>query len=122
MIDLALTGSRGRVWSINNSHAIILFRANVAFAADPEARKLLKMSMNKLQECYHWDKRKAFHAFTFANQAVQLWGVVNDVETKAYLQQAKLWLTESLSDEPWNRACRYLLPRVTATLAQAEDQ
>ncbi|MDB6056464.1 MAG: hypothetical protein JWO95_308, partial [Verrucomicrobiales bacterium] len=112
MIDLAITSSRGRVWSIRNSHAIILFRANIGFADQASARKSLKKSMDTLAECYKWDRRKAFHAYSFGQQAVQLWNYIKDTETEAFMHQAKVWLAEALVEEPWNRQCRYLLPQI----------
>lgn len=116
MIDAAITASQGRVWSIRNSHAIILFRANIGFAHIEAGREQLKKSMETLVECYRWDKRKSFHAFTYAQQALQLHEKEQSSVVEGYLRQAKTWLTEAVKEEPWNRQCRYLLPRIIAII------
>ena len=112
MIDAAITASQGRIWSIRNSHSIILFRANIDFAHTETGRAQLKKSMDTLVECYRWDKRKAFHAFTFGQQALQLYEKEDSLIVMGYLRQAAIWLAEAVREEPWNKQCRYLLPKV----------
>ncbi len=119
MIDRAITASAGRIWSIRNSHAIILFKANIDHAKDPSARASLAQSMHILTECYRWDKRKPFHARIFAEQALQYWREVSqDEEAREYLQTAQKWLQEETRRAPWMRDIRKLLPEVTTALGQ----
>lgn len=119
MIDLAITASQGKSWSIRNSHAIVLFRANIGYAEQEKARSSLKRSMDTLKDCYKWDRRKAFHAFTYAQQALDLWVRIRDIETASFLAQAKTWLLEAIRDEPWNRQCRYMLPKIDKAIASS---
>ena len=71
MIDRAIIASGGKIWSIQNSHAIILFKANISHSDNPQAKQALQDSMNILTSCYQSDKRKPFHALTFADQAIK---------------------------------------------------
>jgi hypothetical protein len=100
-IDLALAESRTRNWSIGNSHAIILFRANIGYAADPEARKTLDRSMTILGDCYRSDRRKAFHAMTFADFALKYDDAYRDAKAHSYIEQACEWLRDERVREPW---------------------
>lgn len=118
MIDRAITVSGGRIWSIRNSHAIILFKANISHYDKPIARETLNQSMEILTYCYEWDKRKPFHALTFADQALQYWKVYKDERAKEYLKTAALWLGDEAQRSPWNRQIRRLLPAVKRKLDQ----
>jgi tetratricopeptide (TPR) repeat protein len=99
-IERALAESRGN-WSIRNSHAIILFRANIGFASDQSARTELDRSMDILKECYYSDRRKAFHAMVFAELALKYWTAYCDSQALEYLQHAEQWLDEQRGVEPW---------------------
>jgi len=101
-IDRAKAEASPYNWTIRNSHAVILFRANIDFAGDkPEVRAQLDASMQTLSECYHSDRRKAFHAMTFADQALRYWDVYRDKSARAYLEKAQQWLAEQRKREPW---------------------
>ena len=95
-------------WSIRNSHAIIHFRANIEFANDPNARKTLDDSMEVLRQCYHSDRRKPFHAMTFADLALRYWNAYRDDQAREYLKYANQWLTEQREKEPWLDVSRLL--------------
>jgi hypothetical protein len=116
MIDRAINASGGKIWSIKNSHAIILFRANINHSNHPNAKQSLKKSMDILTECYNWDKRKPFHALTFAGQALQYWEVYGDEEAFGYLQTAKKWLVSEEQRSFWNRNIKRLLTRIDRAL------
>jgi tetratricopeptide (TPR) repeat protein len=116
MIDKALTVSGGRIWSIRNSHAIILFKANIGHFDKPNARNTLRESMKILTECYKWDKRKPFHAITFSDQAIQYWKAYRDEEALQYLRTARKWLDEEFRIAPWNRSLKRLLETITKNL------
>lgn len=116
MIDQAVIKSGGRVWSIRNSHAIILFKANIQHANDPMALRTLQQSMEILTECYRWDKRKPFHALAYADQALELWNVLGDDAAIGYLETARKWLLDEAKRSAWNRGVKRLLPIIMKRL------
>lgn len=116
MIDRALTACEGRLWSIRNSHAIILFRANIEHHDKRMARPTLDESMGILAECYNSDRRKPFHVKTFAGQALQYWRVYGDSSARDYLITAKEWLNEERDKSPWNRDVRRILREIEKVL------
>ncbi|MCU1302938.1 MAG: hypothetical protein JWQ87_3222 [Candidatus Sulfotelmatobacter sp.] len=117
-IDEAIEASGNRIPSIRNTHAIILFKANISvpdFGSELVAGTL-KRSMDILAECYKYDKRKGYHALTFADQAVQYWQVYGDSLAKSYLETAKKWLIEESKRSPWHRGVKRLLRSVEKEL------
>jgi hypothetical protein len=112
MIDRAIVESGGRQLTIRNSHAIIMFRKNIEYSSDPAARQSLRESMATLTECYEWDKRRLFHAVTFARQALEFFRAVGDDETRDYLATAKAWLEEEMKTTPWSWEIKKLLPEI----------
>ena len=100
-IDLALAEAGGKNFTIKNSHAIILFRANIGFAEKPGVRVELDKSMKILMDCYSSDRRKGFHALTFAHNAVQYWDIYRDDVAKRYLDYASQWLVDQKKLQPW---------------------
>jgi len=112
MIDRAIVESENRKWSIRNSHAIIMFRANIELSDKATARQSLKRSMETLTECYKWDNRRLFHAITFSDQALDYWRVFGDQDALNYLQTARSWLEEEQKTSPWSRRLKQLLPEI----------
>ena len=100
-IDRALAQSGTYNWTIRNSHAIILFKANIGFWQESSARKTLDDSMAILNLCYREDRRKAYHAVVFSDHAVQYWKKYRDETAKTYLEQAREWLDVVREEEPW---------------------
>jgi len=118
-IDEAVTQSGGKIWSILNSHAVILFRANIGRPpTDPTVQRTLQRSMDILSRCYNDDKRKTYHALTFADQSIQYYGVYKNDEALEYLTTAKKWLTEEAARSPWNKNVKRLHSEVSRKLAQ----
>jgi len=119
-IDKAVTDTNRRVLSIRNSHAIILFRANIEIAGDsPTRHQTLKQSMDILAECYKFDRRKTYHAVVFADHAVQYWDVYGSDAGHKYLETAKEWLVAELRSAPWNRKIQRLDRLVTDRLGKS---
>ncbi len=108
LIDDAIIRSGGKIWSIRNSHAIILFRANIAFANDEGARETLKRSMSILSDCYNSDKRRIYHALTFADLAIQYARALRDADAMNYLRTAQAWLIDEEKHSPWSREAKRL--------------
>ncbi|MDT7541783.1 MAG: hypothetical protein QOE33_1687 [Acidobacteriota bacterium] len=119
MIDRATVTSGGRIWSIKNSHAVILFKANIEHAFKPGARETLRQSMRILTECFRWDKRKPYHALVFAEQSLQYWEVYSDGDAIDYLTTARQWLVDEQKRSPWQTRIKYLLPDITRALESA---
>lgn len=120
-IDRAIRQSGGGVWAIRNSHAIILFRANVGkSASNPAVRELLDESMKILTDCINKDKRKIYHSKVFADHALQYFQVYGDNVAADYLQQSMQWLTsERDSGRLWSRSSERLLRQVQTAVSQS---
>jgi hypothetical protein len=118
-IDEALRRSSGRVFSIRNTHSVVLFRANIAEYDDDSGEVLasLRRSMSILQECYRDDRRKYGHALTFARQAINFNERYGEVGFE-YLETAELWLDEELKVTPRAREMSKLLRDVKARLGR----
>jgi len=109
MIDQALVASAQRIPSIRNSHAVILFKANIEQPeTDGTVQRTLQESMEILRECYRYDKRKAYHATTFADQALHYDGRFGREQSEEYLQTASAWLAEEAKRSPWHREVKRL--------------
>lgn len=93
-----------------------MFKANIELHSKPNAREALKQSMGILEECYTWDKKRPFHALTFAGQALKYWHVYGDGDVRRYLEQARNWLSEEHRVSPWNRSISQLLPKIERLL------
>jgi len=103
-IDEAIVQSSGKIWSILNSHALILLRANIRHrSSDPVVQETLKKSMDILSKCYNEDKRKTYHALTFADHAVRYYRIFQNEAGRGYLETARIWLQEERQRVPWNR-------------------
>lgn len=111
-VERALAEGGSANWTILNTYAIILFRRNIKFADDRLARPALQESMDLLARCYASDRRKGFHAKTFADQAIQFWEAYHDVTAAKYIRLAHTWLGEAGEKEPWDRG----IPRLRRTV------
>jgi hypothetical protein len=116
VIDEALTKTTGRNFTIRNSHAHILFKANEnRNPCDPVVEQTLRESMEILAQCYMSDRRKAFHALTFAEQAIKFSQIYGLQSAGDYLKQAKKWLREEQIRSPWHRKVTYMLRDIERT-------
>lgn len=122
-IERAVRKTEYRVFSIRNSHAIILFNANIDLARrDPrnfDIRKTLDESMSILEDCYRREHiaRKTYHALTFGNQALDYWHVYRDDTAKHYLETAITWLHDEKKRAPWRmRDIKRLAKRIETQL------
>jgi hypothetical protein len=116
-IDKALLVSRGRKWAIQNTHAVILFAANIERKKlDKVAIDSLHQSMDILGDCYRADKRKGYHARSYADQAIRLTSRLGNEATRGYLEKARVWLNEELKTGIRERETRHLLRQVESKL------
>lgn len=112
-IDEALRMCAFKIPSIKNSHACILFKANIDKPAEePDVRVTLDQSMKILRECYSYDKRKRYHATTFAEQALAYREKFRDSVSMKYLGDALRWLQAEKELAPWHRWVRELYFKV----------
>lgn len=114
-IDRAKTMTDDSHFSIRNSHAIILFDANYEIET-MEAKSQLDQSMEILHKCYTNDKRKTFHAKTYALQSLRYFKKYHNNQAVIFLEQAKIWLADEIATQPWAYGLRDLLKRVKDTL------
>lgn len=109
MIDEALAVSNRRIPSIRNSHATILFNANIdRDETNGIVQATLQESMQILSECYTYDQRKAYHAQTFADHALRYDHRFGREDSQYYLETALSWLNEEQAKSPWHREVRRL--------------
>jgi hypothetical protein len=112
-IDEAIQQTKNEVFSIRNSHAIILFEANINREDnDTTVRETLDKSMSILSACYQHDRRKVYHAKTFANQSLRYFAKYGDEIGQNYLHTAYNWLLEEKVRSPWSRDVKKLLKQI----------
>ena len=127
-IDTALSKSRGRVFTIRNTHARILFEANIDVikrnADDHTALEGIAESMAVLEGCIKNDARRSYHLLRFSDQALQYCAVIDDAKSSEWLMHSYNSLREmveqaaiSQSRESYNlRKYRNLYAEVRAVL------
>lgn len=118
MIDKAINQTNNKYFSIRNSHAIILFEANINAKEENESiRGELDRSMNILERCITDDKRRNFHAQRYAEQAMSYHTRYFDVDSLKYLKNAKTWLSDVRKHQPWNYEINKLLLKLETSIS-----
>ncbi len=113
-IDRALQTSFKRFFSIENTHAIILFKANINVVSnDSSIQDTLDKSMQILIECYKEDQRKTYHAMVFAEQSIEYYTKYPNEKAIEYLNLAKNWLAEIRSDRKYNSRFKDLYKQIS---------
>ena len=103
-IDRAITQTNNKYFSIRNSHAIILFDANINSTEESTSiRAQLDKSMDILEKCINDDKRKVFHAIRYAEQAKEYFNRFFDEKSIAYIIKAKEWLKKEYKENTWDK-------------------
>ena len=72
----------------------------------------------KLEEEKMNDKRKAYHALTFADQALNYWNRYRDTQAIEYLKTSDMWLDAEEKSSPWNRNLKRLKDIIKKKLEQ----
>jgi hypothetical protein len=128
-IDTALSKSRGKIFSIRNTHARILFEANIDVLkrnlADRTAFDGVNESMVVLAGCIENDARRSYHLLRYSDQSLQYGEIVDDRKSYEWLTHARDNLQKmveqaaiSKSRESYNlRKYRKLHSEVQAALA-----
>jgi hypothetical protein len=117
-IDRAITLTNNRYFSIRNSHAIILFDANINSKEETsDVRAQLDSSMEILEKCFSDDKRRIFHALRYGEQSVQYSDRYPDTTASKYLQNALRWLREEQKKSAWHYELKGLIRQVEERLS-----
>ncbi len=111
-IDRAITMTDDKHFSIRNSHAIILFNANIKKESNKDVRNDLDTSMHILERCMKADTRKRFHAHAYGRQAIQYYNRFQDDQAKVYLRQAEDWLNKEVDNSAWDIETRKLRDQI----------
>lgn len=114
-IDRANTMTDNKQFSIRNSHAIILFEANINVNTIDAITQLDK-SMEILMKCVNNDRRRTFHAKTYADQALRYYTKFNNDRAVEYLNNAKTWISEEIKDKDWAFDLRRILEKLNQAL------
>lgn len=121
-IDRAISMTDDRYFSIRNTHAIILFNANINKRQAESVRKELDLSMQILERCIHDDMRKRFHAQAYGTQAIQYYEKFRDDIGERYLRQAEMWLNSEVDHSAWDADTRKLRDRIRELLSHSERE
>lgn len=93
-IDKALQLSRNKVFSIRNTHAQILFAANIHNAPSNEvAKREVLESMEILRACLEDDRRSRNHAIVYGEQTVQIARILGSRAASPFVPLAKKSIT-----------------------------
>ena len=127
-IDTALSRSKGKIFPIRNTHARILFEANIDVLkrnnADHTALDGIVESMDVLEGCIENDARRSYHLLRYSDQALQYSEIMDDHKSNewlnhayASLQQMVKQATISKSRESYNlRKYKNLESQISAAL------
>jgi hypothetical protein len=130
-----MSKSHGRVYSIRNTHARILFEANIdVVKQNPKNQTALegiRESMSVLETCIEKDHRRSYHLLRFSDQALQYYYLFDSQESLRWLIHSRDRLSEmvdqakiSRSRESYNlRKYRKIFGEVKAALiSRGADQ
>lgn len=92
-IDKAKNFKKSNIFSIRNTHAIILFYANINKEdEDGSVVTTLHQSLEILKDCYENDLRRGFHALKFGEFILKFYERYGYDEVEKYVETAKEWL------------------------------
>lgn len=114
-LDRALTMTDDKYFSIRNSHAIILFNANID-KNGKGVKSELDRSMAILEKCMNTDSRKRFHANIYGNQAIKYFNKYRDEKSREYLNQALIWLNKVIDHSAWDVDSRRIRDEIKSML------
>lgn len=118
MIDRAIGETGGKNFSIRNTHAIILFKANInKDPNDPNVFNSIAESMDILSKCYHSDKRKLYHVKVYSEHALQVREVYGDEKAKDYILKAISWIEPYLQTPKYDHYLKRLYHKLRKNLS-----
>lgn len=115
-IDRAISMTDDKYFSIRNSHAVIMFNANIE-RNDGNVKEQLDKSMQILEKCMNADSRKRFHARIYASQAMLYYGRFNDEKAVGYLKTARGWLDKIVKSNTWDDESEKSLAKLNEMIA-----
>lgn len=96
-IDKAKSCEKRNIFSIRNTHAIILFNANIGKEnKDGSVVVTLHQSLEILKNCYENDLRKGFHARMFGELILKFYDAYGYEEVEKYIEIAIEWLDKEI--------------------------
>lgn len=99
-IDKAKNCEKRNIFSIRNTHAIILFNANIGKEnKDGSVVATLHQSLGILKDCYENDLRKGFHARIFGELILKFYETYGYEEVEKYIETAVEWLDTEISSK-----------------------
>ena len=99
-IDIAKNCEKRNIFSIRNTHAIILFNANIQQEnIDGSVISTLHHSLEILQDCYKNDLRKGFHARIFGELVIKFYNAYGYDEVEKYVDTAYEWLEKEIESK-----------------------
>lgn len=99
-IDKAKNCEKRNIFSIRNTHAIILFNANIGKEnEDGSVIATLHQSLEILKDCYKNDLRKGFHARIFGELVLKFYEVYGYDEVEKYVDIANEWLDTEMASK-----------------------
>lgn len=102
-IDIAYIQSGGKVFSINNTHAFILFANNIDKV--PDAAGIVLNTLNDtfvvLEDCLMRDMRKSYHVMSYANNAIRYQKKFQSAKGLEYLRKSYRYLNQELDQNEY---------------------
>lgn len=107
-------------FSIDNTHAIIQFSANINIEDDNDngVMNLLEQSLRILQNCYKGDQRKVIHVNTFADLTKQFYERFGYEKSAEYISQAIEWLEKEKNSTDCGTKIKKEMAKVYSELLQ----
>ncbi|NMD00952.1 MAG: hypothetical protein GYA62_14705, partial [Bacteroidales bacterium] len=103
IIDDAYTQTRGRKFSINNTHAMILFENNISKKDDEKGtvRTTLIDTFSVLEKCLEYDARKTFHLLTYAKHSIKFYEKYHDETAMSFISNSLKLINDELSSNEY---------------------
>lgn len=103
LIEEAYNDTNGRVFSINNTHAMFLFERNIDKEEDEYGTvdNMLTKSFTELEKCLQDDSSKSFHAITFAKHAIRYHKRFSNQKSIDYLLKSVKYVEQELYSEKY---------------------
>lgn len=101
-IDKAYTDSRKQIFTIANSHAIIMFEKNISVIPNDEKQKstlqqILDRTFETLEDCITRDMRVNYHVLIYARHSIKYYEKFGYDNSKSYLSRAFTLLSDVLN-------------------------
>ena len=119
MIDKASNESGGGNLFVENSHAIIMFDANISKIRDqPAAKGLVEDAMETLEECYRNSDSKVFHITAYASRSLKILEHGSLGFAEQYIKKSHQWLERETKKNNWDESIEYWSDRISSKMRQ----